>query len=37
VVNAPAAYGSGLKTVPQIFDPEGKYIGGYSELEDSFK
>ena len=26
-----------LKTVPQIFDPEGKYIGGYSELEDSFK
>lgn len=26
-----------LKTVPQIFDSEGKYIGGYSELEDSFK
>jgi hypothetical protein len=26
-----------LKTVPQIFDPEGKYIGGYSELEDSLQ
>jgi hypothetical protein len=26
-----------LKTVPQIFDKEGKHIGGYAELKDSLQ
>lgn len=26
-----------LKTVPQIFDSEGKYVGGYTELENSLE
>jgi len=26
-----------LKTVPQIFDSEGKYVGGYTELENSLQ
>ena len=25
---------AGIKTVPQIFDSEGKHIGGYTELKE---
>ena len=25
---------AGYKTVPQIFGPDGKYIGGYTELKE---
>ena len=25
------------KTVPQIFDPDGKHVGGYQELRECFK
>ena len=25
---------SGLKTVPQVFDPSGEHIGGYTELKE---
>jgi len=28
---------AGLETVPQIFDSEGKYVGGYTELENSLE
>jgi len=26
-----------LNTVPQIFDPSGNYIGGYTELKDKLE
>ena len=25
---------AGLKTVPQVFDPSGKHIGGYDKLKE---
>ena len=25
---------AGMTTVPQIFDPDGKHIGGYTELKE---
>ena len=25
---------AGLKTVPQVFDPSGKHIGGYEKLKE---
>jgi glutaredoxin len=28
---------AGLTTVPQIFDPSGNYIGGYTELKDKLE
>ncbi len=26
--------GAGMTTVPQIFDPSGNYVGGYTELKE---
>jgi glutaredoxin len=28
---------AGLKTVPQVFDPSGKHIGGYDKLKAVFE